>query len=224
MSLLTSRLTVRANIRDNSSTAANQSFSDAQINAKLNDAARLVARKFFPRIARQAFSATGLTINGSTTVGLTTATNYARLIAIQAGTAFNGSQGTRLSVEKFMALTGAQLQDNAPAGVGGVVKWCAWREGSATSASEGKWAVAVYPQPQSNTNYSALVELEQADLAADADTFDLPPEGVTMVENLASFWLAGILERNYAQAFVAQYPELKELGVAKAGYAQAIEG
>lgn len=226
MTLTTSTNTVRANIRDNSAASANQAFSDAQIYAKINDAMRLVQRRFYPRIARQTAAQTGLSFaGGGNGIASTTPTNYARIIAISPGTAFGGIIGAALTVDEFFAKRGGQLSTAPNPPQASYIVWTCWREGAASGSTQGAWAVAIYPPPSTNpTTFSALVELEQADLSGGSDTMDLPPEGVTMVENLASFWLAKILGREYADAFMATYPELKELASMNKSLVDKVEG
>lgn len=225
MSLTTSTAVVRVNIRDNSATAANQAFADADITNKLNDAYRLVSRKYFPRIARQTAAQTGLTITGSGSyIGTTSATNYARIIAICRATAFSLAHGTWIPVQEMMDKWGAQAFDGTVIPGSPLSHWTAWREGTDTTASQGKWTVAVFPAPASSSTYSMLVEMERTDLSAGSDTMDIPPEGISMVENLASYWLASILERNYAGIFISQWPELKELATEKRVIADTLEG
>lgn len=208
------RANVRVNIRDSSAILVNNAFSDAQINAKLNDAMRLVQRKFYPRLSQQTSAQTGLSIAIGLYSGTTTPVNYARICELFVGTTPFGTSPQFCDLDKFLSIRSGQQAAFATPDNARVVRWTCYREGTGTAVSVGKWTVLIHPPAIITTALSALVELEQADLSADGDIPDVPPEGCTMMEGLASFWLGGIIGRENASSFIQFWPELKELAQA----------
>lgn len=206
------RTNVRDNIRDDSATSANRFWTDAQLNVHINSAMRVIQRRFYPRISQQGSAATGLSYAANAYIATTTPTNYFRILAIAQGTTFGpGMMPAFRPVQEFWDIRAGQMGATPTYLNANPSIWTCWREGTSTTASQGKWTVAIHSPSPSTIPYSALVELEQADLSADADTPDVPPEGCTMIEHLASFWCGTIMGRDYVKMFLTTYPQLQEV-------------
>jgi hypothetical protein len=208
---------VRVNARDNSSVSTNNSLTDANIIGWLNIGMRMVQRRYAPRLAGQTSAQTGLSFTASTVADTTLATNYARIVTLMRGasTIIYGPPLVWKDVDEFMNLRGGQSKTNVVSGSGLVdslypVYWTGWREGTTTAADQGKWTILIHPTPTGTVTLSAIVELEQADMSNGTDSPDVPAEGCSLIECIASYFAAKNLGRPWADAFMAAYPELKE--------------
>lgn len=214
---------IRVNIRDNSTTSANQMFTDAHIATHVNTAMRLIQRKWFPRLTIRTAAQTGLSY-ASGYSDTTDETNYARILEIFAATAGVNKSPIFKPVQEFLKIRSDALRLATGVNTASEAShWTCWREGTSTPASQGKWTVLIHP-PVSTTAFSALVELEQADLSATTDAPDIPPEGCSMIEHLASYWLGNIKGVPWANSFLTTFPQLRELADAKMAEAAKDEG
>lgn len=209
---------VRLNARDNSSVSANNALTDANITGWVNIGMRMVQRRYAPRLVGVSATNTGLSYGAGVSVDTTTAANYARIVELflvsTAGTIY-GVPLVRKDVEEFFALAAAQSSTNLPLGAGTDVTtypmyWTGWRGATTTAADQGKWTVLIHPAPATSALLAALVELEQADMSIGTDSPDVPAEGCTLIECIASYFAAHNLGRPWADAFMSAYPELKD--------------
>lgn len=211
------RTRVRANVRDNSATAGNRALSDAAINGYINLAVRMVQQRYAPRPTGQSATQTGLSYSTNGFSGNTTLATYSRLISVMLVASAGDVYGVPLvwkEPDEFMNLRAGQsstssVSDAGTASAANPVYWTAWREGTETAANQGKWRVLIHPPATSAALLSALVEFEHADLSSDGDSPDVPPEGSSLIELIASYLSARDLGRANADAFLAIYPDVK---------------
>ena len=208
---------VRLNARDNSATAANNALTDTNITGWINIGMRMVQRRYAPRLVGQNAAATGLSFAAGVVSDLTTVANYARIVTLMraSGAVVYGPPLVWKDVSEFLNLRGGQSKTDLVAGAGTTdvaypTYWTGWREADTVAVNQGKWTILIHPTPTGTVTLSALVELEQADLSTGTDSPDVPAEGCSLIECIASYFAAHNLGRPWADTFMAAYPELKD--------------
>lgn len=218
--LIDLRTRVRANAKDDSATTANRSLSDAQINGWINLAFRRVQRQWVggPRKIGRTATQTGLSYGASGYSDLTNEANYGAIRAayvVQVVGDIYGVPLVRKEPEEFGYLRGGQSIDNTVAGSGtGVastpIYYTAWREQTTTAADQGKWRVLIHPPSSTAVLVALVVEIEQADLSADADSPDVPLEACSEIEAIASYFASANLGRPWADSYLKMVPWFEE--------------
>lgn len=190
----------RIKARDTSTT--NPGVSDAQYLVLFNRRYRAYYAKFEPRVVVHRAIDSGLTLSVSSVVKLTTAVNYARIVALFREAAVSDStMATQIKILKDIPDRSAldQLLDLANVDLSGAVGTpntaALVRAQTTTAGSQGKWYVFVSPIPDNTYYFSCIAELEATDLTAGADAPDVTPNGAAFLTVMTAYDAACLLNR-----------------------------